>query len=61
VGDDLHLAQPRELTQRLDLDLAHAFSCQPESASDLIERARLAAFESVAHEENGSVALGDRL
>ena len=59
-GYELHLAQARELAERLDLDLAHALARQPERATDLLERTWLVALDAVAHAQYRALALGQR-
>src|SRR5689334_6405238 len=57
----LHLAEPRETAQALELDLPHALAGEPEPPADLLERLRLFVDEAVAQDEYLPLAVGQRL
>src|SRR3954451_308626 len=57
VAQLLRLGEGAELLQRVVLDLADPLACDVEQASDLVERPRLLAVQSVAHLEHPALAL----
>src|SRR2546423_9536448 len=55
-----HLAQRGETAKRLQLDLADALAGEAQTATDVLERLRIAAVEAVAEGEHLPLAVGER-
>src|SRR5437588_10189531 len=57
LTQDLRVGQRLQLFQRAALDLAHALARDVERAADLLERARAAARDAVAHLDHLALAV----
>src|SRR5207245_11376966 len=58
--DRFHLAQPREASERVVLDLADALAGQTEPPADLLQRLRVGVVEPVAEDQHLALALRER-